>query len=82
MLAQQRVTLRLAFSERLGICARPGGIDPGEIAMPFRVLAGFSGAESRVVELEEDLSNQVFEILADWNQQLTAEDIDYSGLST
>lgn len=35
-----------------------------------------------LVELEEHLSNQLFETLADWNQQLTAENIDYSELST
>ena len=44
--------------------------------------AALRAARQIMVELEDDLSNQLFEILADWNQQLTAENIDYSGLST
>ncbi|MEM1395820.1 MAG: hypothetical protein AAGH38_00025 [Pseudomonadota bacterium] len=41
-----------------------------------------SEAILQVVELDEDSSKQLFEILADWNQQLTAENIDVSELST
>ena len=62
-------------------CAGSLAFRTAGIALPFKLLEALSTSECKLVDLEEQSSNQVFEILEDWNRQLKHVDIDLEGPS-
>ena len=71
----QRIVLKLAFPNRLTYDRKEGYRTP-ETALVFNVFEGFSTLKSKMVPLERESMNSLFEELTDWEEQLKHTNID------
>lgn len=69
-LEHKRAVLKLTFAKKLTYI-RGKGYTTAKTTLPFNVLADFSGLNSQMVRLEGLSSNALFDILTDWNAQLS-----------
>jgi|GEM_PF-3561578 len=65
----KRTVLKLAFSAKLPYC-RKEGFRTARISLPFCLLEGLKGGKNEMVPPDRQTSNQILDVLAEWNTYL------------
>ncbi len=78
-LEDKQTVLKLTFADRLRY-SRKDGLRTANLSFPFKVLGDFAAGNLEMARLEEETSNaqfdELFENLADWNEQLKHIDLE------